>query len=140
MIHKRDTGQHRKLIVTFEIPGTIWAERINLVGDFNNWDYQSLPFRRTRDGNWKIEVEPNSGCDYRFRYLMDGVHWRYDWHADKHVLNSQGGYDSIVVAEVLSSTSIPLINRRRTFYRHLTKSCPYPNLLDFGQDRIIVKF
>ncbi len=93
MIHKRDTRRHRKMIVAFELPGTIWAEHINLVGDFNNWDYQSLPFRRTHDGNWKIEVELDSGCEYRFRYLLDGVHWRYDWHADNHVVNSQGGYD-----------------------------------------------
>ena len=88
MIYKRDCGQDGKMIVTFEIPGIIWAEHINLVGNFNNWDQQSLPFRRTRDGDWEIELELDSGCQYRFRYLLDGVHWRYDWHADKHAPNA----------------------------------------------------
>jgi 1,4-alpha-glucan branching enzyme len=95
------------MIVTFEIPGTIWAERINLVGDFNNWDHENLPFRHNRQGNWEIEVEMDLGAEYRFRYLLDGTHWRYDWHADKYAPNPDGGYDSIVVAKVTHSLSLP---------------------------------
>lgn len=56
LIRKRHSA-HGKMIITFEIPGTIWAESVNLVGDFNNWDRVSLPFRRGRDGNWRVEVE-----------------------------------------------------------------------------------
>jgi hypothetical protein len=56
----------------------------------NNWDRDSLPFRHTRAGNWEIEVEMDQGREYRFRYLLDEVHWRYDWHADKHAPNSKG--------------------------------------------------
>ena len=99
MIWKRYSSDG-KMIATFEISGTIWAERVNLVGDFNHWDYASLPFRRGRDGNWRIEVEMDPGREYRFRCLLDGAHWRYDWRADKHAPNSRGGYDSIIVAEL----------------------------------------
>jgi 1,4-alpha-glucan branching enzyme len=106
MIHKRHSPHPSKTIVTFEIPDTIWAERINLVGDFNDWDTTSLPFRRSREGNWQIELHLDSGLEYRFGYLLDGIHWRYDWHADKYAPNSQGGFDTIVVAAVpLSPTA-----------------------------------
>lgn len=52
MIRKRPFANKGKVIVTFEIPRTIWAERISLVGDFKNWDRESLPFWRDRQENW----------------------------------------------------------------------------------------
>ena len=79
--------------MTFEIPGMIWAERINLVGDFNDWDPQSLPFRQNRQGVWQVELELEAGRKYSFRYLLDG-------HADGYEPNPYGGYNSIVVARV----------------------------------------
>jgi len=100
MIRKRRSPNKGKVIVTFEIPSTIWAERINLVGSFNDWDPHSLPFQLTRDGTWQIELELEAGREYRFRYLLDGEHWRDDWHADGQVPNPYGGYDSVVIAEV----------------------------------------
>lgn len=104
MIHKRRSPNHGKVLVTFEIPGTIWAERINLLGDFNDWDPDSLPFQRTRGGDWHIELELEMGRNYSFRYLLDGEHWRDDWHADSHVPNPHGGYDSVIIAEVPPKT------------------------------------
>ena len=100
LIHKRSAIQKGKIIITFEIPGSTWAERVNLVGDFNDWDCESLPFQRNRVGDWLIEVELDSSRAFHFRYLLDGAHWRYDWHADSYAPNRQGGYDSIVVAEL----------------------------------------
>ncbi len=100
MIRKEPAPKRGKVIVTFEIPGSIWAECIHLVGDFNDWDRESLPFRRNRAGDWQVELELDAGCKYRFRYLLDGEHWRDDWHADTHVANPYRGYDSVVIAEV----------------------------------------
>jgi 1,4-alpha-glucan branching enzyme len=100
MIHKRPSINPSKVMVIFELPSTLWTERVNLVGDFNNWDCGSLPFRNNRHGNWQVEVELDAGREYRFRYLLDGEHWRYDWHADKSLPGSHGGYVSIVVAEL----------------------------------------
>jgi 1,4-alpha-glucan branching enzyme len=104
MIHKRRSPNKGKVIVTFEIPGTIWAERINLVGSFNDWDQHSLPFQLNRDGNWEIELELEAGREYHFRYLLDGEHWRDDWHADGHATNPYSGYDSVIIAEVPPET------------------------------------
>jgi 1,4-alpha-glucan branching enzyme len=97
MIYKRLSSRQGKVIVTFEIPGTIWTESVHLVGDFNNWGRESLPFRRDWKEDWTIELELDAGCEYRFRYLFDGGHWRSDWHADGHVVNPRGRYASVVV-------------------------------------------
>jgi len=101
MIYKRRAEGDDKLLITFEIPGSLWAERIHLVGDFNDWDRQSLPLRLTRQGNWQIEVELDSGREYRFRYLIDGEGWGNDWHADRHILGADGLHDSVLVANIL---------------------------------------
>jgi 1,4-alpha-glucan branching enzyme len=100
MIRKRRSPRKGKVLITFEIPGTLWAERITLVGDFNNWDRDSLPFQVNRQGDWQIELELDEGKEYSFRYLLDGRDWRDDWQADKFEPNPYGGYNSIVVAEV----------------------------------------
>jgi hypothetical protein len=40
MIHKRHSLNPGKVVVVFEIPSTIWADRVNLVGDFNNQPFK----------------------------------------------------------------------------------------------------
>jgi 1,4-alpha-glucan branching enzyme len=100
MIHKRHSIDGNGVIVTFEIPGSVWADRIHLVGDFNGWDRQSLPFRHNRRDDWQVEVELEQGREYRFRYLIDGDHWRSDRHADRQVLGADGTYDSVVIAQL----------------------------------------
>jgi 1,4-alpha-glucan branching enzyme len=104
MIHKRPSTNQGKVIVTFEIPGTIWAERINLVGDFNDWDRESLPFRHNRQENWQIEIELDAGREYHFRYLFDGDRWHDDWHADRCTTDPHGGCHSIVIARIPPET------------------------------------
>lgn len=100
MIHKRPSTNENRVIVTFEIPGSIWADRIHLVGDFNGWDRESLPFRYNRWDDWQVEVELERGREVRFRYLVDGNQWRSDRHADRHVLAADGACDSVVIAQL----------------------------------------
>ncbi|MGD9316884.1 MAG: isoamylase early set domain-containing protein [Anaerolineae bacterium] len=99
MIHKRRSAHEGKLVITFEIPGSVWADTIHLVGDFNGWDRRSLPFGHNRRDNWQVEVELEGGREYRFRYLVDGVDWRTDRHADRQTSGEDGFYDSVVVTE-----------------------------------------
>jgi 1,4-alpha-glucan branching enzyme len=83
--------------VTFELPSDPWVERVNLVGEFNDWDTTSTPMARERaDVNWKVTVELAAGRCYRFRYLVDGEKWLNDWHADDYVENPYGFDDSVV--------------------------------------------
>jgi 1,4-alpha-glucan branching enzyme len=97
MIRKSRTESEDTVRVTFEIPGSVWAERINLVGDFNGWDRDNLPFTLDRDGNWVVELDLQRGRQYRFRYLINGDYWGYDWHADKHTPRPDGQSDSILI-------------------------------------------
>jgi len=97
MIRKEPASKQGIVRVTFELPSNIWAERVNLVGEFNDWNTAAIPMRRNRsDSNWKATVELELGKAYRFRYLIDGKEWLNDWHADDHVENPYGSYDSIV--------------------------------------------
>jgi 1,4-alpha-glucan branching enzyme len=97
MITKEPIGETPVVRVTFELPSTLWAERVNLVGEFNDWDTASTRMTRTRsDANWKVTLDLDTGQRYRFRYLVDGREWLNDWHADDHEENPYGSYDSVV--------------------------------------------
>jgi 1,4-alpha-glucan branching enzyme len=97
MITKTPAKRKGFVRVTFELSSTLWAERVNLVGEFNDWDTTATPMTRNRsDANWKATVELKADQCYRFRYLVDGKEWLNDWHADDHQENPYGSYDSVV--------------------------------------------
>jgi 1,4-alpha-glucan branching enzyme len=97
MITKEPAKKGDLVRVTFELPSTMWAERVNLVGEFNDWDTTATPMTRGRsDANWKVTIELEKGRCYRFRYLVEGREWYNDWHADDHMENPYGSYDSVV--------------------------------------------
>jgi 1,4-alpha-glucan branching enzyme len=104
MIHKQSSANENKVIVTFEIPGSIWADQIHLVGDFNGWDRHALPFHYNRRENWEVQLELDKGHEYRFRYLIDEEDWGTEWQEDRHVMGSDGADDSIVIARVPRAT------------------------------------
>jgi 1,4-alpha-glucan branching enzyme len=87
--------------VTFSLPKDLWADRIYLVGDFNNWDRTSHPFDRDRSGGWSLSVELEQGRVYQFRYLLDDQDWLNDTEADSYADNGHGGTNFVVVTEVL---------------------------------------
>jgi 1,4-alpha-glucan branching enzyme len=97
MIKKQPGTKEGTVRVTFELPLTIWADRVNLVSEFNDWDTRATPLGRNRaDANWRATVELKTGRRYRFRYLIDSKEWLNDWHADDYAENPYGSYDSIV--------------------------------------------
>ena len=82
--------------VTFSIPAEVHAQRVNLCGEFNNWNKSSHPMLRRRDRRFSLTLTLKTGHNYRFRYLIDGEHWENDWEADAYVLNDFGSEDSVV--------------------------------------------
>ena len=97
MIKKVPLKEEGLVRVTFELPSTLSAERVNLVAEFDDWDTMSTPMTRERaDANWKVTVELETGRRYRFRYLVDGKEWLNDWYADDFVENPYGSDDSVV--------------------------------------------
>jgi len=98
MITKSPSSDPNKVRVRFDLPSSIWADHINLVGEFNDWNRTSHPLARDRDGgNWYIVVELEKGKEYQFRYLANDSDWHNDWKADKYVPNIHGGTNSVVV-------------------------------------------
>ena len=97
MITKQLSNKSGFVRVTFELPSGTWAERVNLVGEFNDWDTTATRMTQSRsDGNWRVTIELESGQRYRFRYLVDGKDWLNEWHADDYVESPYGSSDSVV--------------------------------------------
>jgi 1,4-alpha-glucan branching enzyme len=83
MIKKELAAGTEQVQVTFTVPSTTWADRVNLVGEFNDWDATATPMFQTRtDENWQVTIGLTPGQRYRFRYLLDGQDWLNDWKAD----------------------------------------------------------
>lgn len=74
------------------------AHRVYLVGDFNHWDEQSLPMRRSNSLRFEIELVIPPGR-YQFKYLIDGIWWN-DPDADEYVDNFWGSEDSVICVDV----------------------------------------
>ncbi len=104
MIHKTVVSGCNMVRVTFELPSCIWADRIFVTGDFNEWTRSATPMRQGRDGVWRATVELASGQRFQFRYLIDGQ-WQTDWHADGSVVNSYGSENSLVDTSIVSLRS-----------------------------------
>jgi 1,4-alpha-glucan branching enzyme len=85
--------------VTFRLPAEIagGAERVCIVGDFNNWDVQASPMKKLKDGAHTITLDLEKGKEYQYRYLIDGVIWENDRSADKYVSSPYPGCDNSVV-------------------------------------------
>ncbi len=100
MINKRPSGSKDKVLVTHEIPDSVWADRLHLVGDFDDWDRESLPFHHNGRDLWQVEIELEQGGEYHLRCLVDGEYWRSDRHAGRHAAGEDGMCDSVVTAQL----------------------------------------
>ena len=78
-----------------EVPG---AGKVNLVGNFNNWDESALELNKLKSGDFKVVVELEKGQDYQFRYLVDGTSWLNDSEADTYVAAGIGEEQNCVVS------------------------------------------
>jgi len=82
--------------VTFELPGSIWAEHVSVTGDFNGWH----PYPMRRDDaheNWYASLELRAGETFRFTYLVDGRPV-CDCQADGFARGNKGEMLSVVKA------------------------------------------
>lgn len=110
MIRKISTPNPTCVRVVFELPSCLWADRIYLVGDFNNWDETATPMHQERDGVWRAVLELKRGVSYEFRYLIDGQ-WTSDSHADGFAENRFGVSNSVVHAS-LPTTTFSIADRK----------------------------
>jgi 1,4-alpha-glucan branching enzyme len=85
--------------VTFRLPkeAVDEAEKVTVVGDFNNWEKNATPMDKLKSGEFKTIIELEPGNEYEFRYLIDDREWENDWDADKYVPTPYGEGDNSVV-------------------------------------------
>lgn len=97
MITKEPARKKGWVRVTFELPSSTWADRVNLVGEFNDWDATATPMSQAHaEGDWRVTLKLEGGRRYRYRYLVDGKEWLNDWHADDYAENPYSTQDSVV--------------------------------------------
>ena len=79
MIYKTRSPRMGHARVIFELPATLWADRIFVVGDFNQGS--PLPLQQADDGAWRAVLDLPTGHQYHFHYLINGER-RAEFQAD----------------------------------------------------------
>ena len=96
MLKKNYTKSGGTCRVTFKVPAETEAERIALLGEFNEWDAERHRMKKLKDGSHSVTISLEAGQEYRFRYLVDGDRWENDESPDRLVPNQFGTRDCLV--------------------------------------------
>lgn len=70
--------------VSFELPSSdgLLIEQAEVLGTFNNWTPGTTPFKKSKNGIFKANLELPLGQKHAFRYLVNGQIWLNDPEAD----------------------------------------------------------
>ncbi|HRK83098.1 MAG TPA: helix-hairpin-helix domain-containing protein [Saprospiraceae bacterium] len=93
--------------VTFSLPveAAPDAEKVVLVGDFNNWNTQEAPVLKKSKNQFETSLELAAGRSYEFRYLIDNKRWENDWEADDYTPSPFTGItNSVLVLDAVEVT------------------------------------
>ncbi len=71
--------------VTFSIMAKD-ADKVAVIGDFNDWDAKAAPLKKLKNGTFKGTVNLQMGQSYEFRYAVDGDYVN-DEEADAYLWN-----------------------------------------------------
>lgn len=74
------------------------AEKVRLVGDFNEWDERTVPMKKLKNGDFTTTLTLPVSSDYQFRYLLNDKEWENDWQADQYVPSPVSFEDNSVVS------------------------------------------
>jgi 1,4-alpha-glucan branching enzyme len=80
-----------------ELPEGVDVKRLNLVGNFNDWNRAANPMKKSK-GTFSTTIEVEPGTVVNFRYLANDSIWFNDWEAEKYLLGDQGEDNSVVTA------------------------------------------
>ena len=95
MIYKTHSPRVDHTRVTFELPASLWADRIVVVVEGPQLCAQATALRQERDGAWRTHLDLPSHQPYHFHYLVDGE-WRTDLQADGFATTRCGAYRSLI--------------------------------------------
>lgn len=99
MIIKRRLKSRPVCKVTFKLSAkeASSAKKINIVGEFNDWDFHATPMKKLKDGTFTATVDLEQGKEHQFRYLLDNTDWRNEPMADKSVPTPYGDSENSVI-------------------------------------------
>ncbi len=60
---------------------------VRVLGDFNHWDKNCEPMKRTKDKGFSQSVNLPKGQSFQFRYLINDSVWENDPESDQLVPN-----------------------------------------------------
>jgi 1,4-alpha-glucan branching enzyme len=63
--------EKRKVVFKVRAPG---AKKVQLAGEFNDWDPDSHPMQKDDEGFWKVTLRLSPG-KYEYKLLVDGLWW-----------------------------------------------------------------
>jgi 1,4-alpha-glucan branching enzyme len=69
------------------------AMRVQLAGDFTQWQQRPINMQKGQDGVWRASVELAPG-PHHYRFLVDGQ-WRDDPECALHAPNPFGSQDAV---------------------------------------------
>src|SRR5437763_551356 len=95
MIYKTASPQADPTRVTFELPASLWADRILVVVEGPQLRPQATSLRQEWDGAWRANLDLPSHEPYHFHYLVDGE-WRTDPRDDGFTSTPHGAYRSLI--------------------------------------------
>ena len=70
------------------------AQSVLLAGDFNAWNPDAHPLRRSSNGLWKINLNLSPGS-YEYRFLVDGQ-WQNDPNCKSFAPNPFGDDNCVI--------------------------------------------
>ena len=84
----------KKAIFTFTAPE---AQRVQLAGDFNSWNPNAHPLKKTSHESWEIKLNLSPG-QYEYKFLVDGE-WQNDPNCSDFASNPFGGENSVLILQ-----------------------------------------
>ena len=70
------------------------ANEVYLAGEFNRWDVRSMPMKRGKDGNWKVQTSLPPGR-YEYKFVADN-YWVEDSPGGEFVANPFGSQNLVL--------------------------------------------
>lgn len=99
MLKKELVKSKATVKVTFTLPieAITGAKEVRVLGEFNNWDWESAPVMKANKTNYTTTINLAAGKTYEFRYKADNGVWANDWSADNYVPAPYNVDNSVVV-------------------------------------------
>jgi 1,4-alpha-glucan branching enzyme len=73
------------------------AEKVNLVGEFNDWDERAGTMKKLKSGDFSAVLDLELDRSYQFRYLVDDSRWINDDKADVYLPSPFQGEENSVI-------------------------------------------